>query len=57
MKQIVVYCDKTEQKTQKSINGTEKILKQQLKKEDCEEIKNSITSSETATKKLFSSVG
>ena len=34
MKQIVAYCDKAEQKTQKSINGTEKILKQQLKKED-----------------------
>ena len=47
MKQIVAYCDKTEQKTQKNINETETILKQQLKKEDYQEIKNTITSNET----------
>ena len=53
MKQIVAYCNKTEQKTRKNINETETILKQQLKKEDYEEIKNTITSNETATKKLL----
>ena len=56
MKQIVAYCDKTEQKTQKNINETEAILKQELKKEDYQEIKNTITSNETATKKLYSNV-
>ena len=52
MKQIVAYCDKTEQKTQKDINETKAILKKQLKKQDYEEIKNTITFSKTATKKL-----
>ena len=51
MKQIVAYCDKTKQKTQKYINETETISKQQLKKEDYEEIKNTITSNEIATNK------
>ena len=37
----------------KNINETETILKQQLKKEDYEEIKNTITSNETATKKFL----
>ena len=53
IKQIVAYCNKTEQKTQKNINETEAILKQQLKKEDYEEIKNTIISNETTTKKLL----
>ena len=53
MKQIVAYCDKTEQKTQKDINETKAILKKQLKKQDYEEIKNTITFSKTATKKLL----
>ena len=52
MKQIVAYCDKTEQQTQKN-NETKTILKQQLKKEDYKEIKNTITYNETATKKLL----
>ena len=37
----------------KNINETETVVKQQLKKEDYEEIKNTITSNETATKKLL----
>ena len=49
----MAYCDKTELKTQKNINETGTILKQQLKKEDYEEIKNTITSNESATKKLL----
>ena len=53
MKQIVAYCDKTEQKTQKNITETETILQQQLKKEDYKKIKNTITSNETATTKLL----
>ena len=53
IKQIVANCDKTEQKTQTKINKTETILKQQLKKEDYKEIKTTITSSATATKKLL----
>ena len=44
---------KQNRKHQKSINETETILKQQLNKEDYQEIKNTITSSETATKKLL----
>ena len=52
MKQIVAYCDKTEQQTQKN-NETKTILKQQLKKKDYKEIKNTITYNETATKKLL----
>lgn len=48
MKQIVAFCDNTE--PQSSINGTEAILKQQLWKEDYEEITNTITTNETATK-------
>ena len=53
LKQIVVYYDKTEQKTQKNINEAQTILNQQLNKEDYEEIKNTIISNETATKKLL----
>ena len=53
IKQIVANCDKTEQKTQTKIHKTETILKQQLKKEDYKEIKTTITSSETVTKKLL----
>ena len=51
MKQTVAYCNKTEQETQEN-NETKTILKQQLKKEDYEEIKNNITSNEIATEKL-----
>ena len=47
------YCDKTEQKTQKSINETETILKEQLKKYHYEEIKSTVISNETATNKLL----
>ena len=53
IKQIVANCDKAEWKTQTKINKTETILKQQLKKEDYKEIKTTITSNETATKKLL----
>ena len=51
MKQIVDIV--TKQNRNRKNNETETILKQQLKKEDYEEIKNTITSSETATKKLL----
>ena len=53
MKQIVTYCDKKKQKTQNNINETKTILKQPLKKKDYKEIKNTITSNETSTKKLL----
>ena len=46
MKLIVAYWEKTEQETQKIISETKTILKQQLKKEDYEEIKNTIISNE-----------
>ena len=49
----MAYCDKTEQKTQKSINETETILKEQLKKYHYEEIKSTVISNETATNKLL----
>ena len=39
----------------KNINETETILRQQLKKEDYKEIKNAITSNETATRNSYSS--
>ena len=41
MKQIVVYCDKTKQKTQKNMKEIE--TEQQLIAEDYEEIKNTLT--------------
>ena len=44
---------KQNRKTQKNINETEVILKQQVKKKDYEEIRNTITSNETATKKFL----
>ena len=53
IKRIVPYCDKQNRKHKKSINKTETILKQQLQKEDYKEIKNTIRSNETATKKLL----
>ena len=53
LNETVEYCDKTKQKTQKNINKTKRILKEQLKKEDYEEIKNTMTSNETAAKKLI----
>ena len=53
MKQIVTYCEKTEHKTQKNINETKTVLKQQLKKEDYEEIKSIIISNESATKETL----
>ena len=53
MKQIVAYCEKTEQKTRKNIKENDTILKQQLRKENYEEIKNTITFNETATKKIL----
>ena len=48
MKRIMTYCDKTEYKAQKKKKKkkkpeTETVLKQQLRKEDCEEIKNNMT--------------
>ena len=52
-KQIVVFFDKTEQKSQNSINETETILKQRLKRKDREELTKTITSNETTTKQLL----
>ena len=51
MKQIVAYCNKAEQKPKKQWNRNN--LKAAAEKEDYEEIKNTITSNETATKKLL----
>ena len=56
MKQIVSFCDKTEQKTQNSIHETKTSLKQQLKGVDFEEITNAITSNKTTTKQLLHQV-
>ena len=39
MKQIPAFCDKTEQKTQNSINETETVLKQQTRREHYEKVK------------------
>ena len=48
----MLWQNRTEN-TKKIINETERILKQQLKKEDYEEIKNTITSSKTTTKRFL----
>ena len=53
MKQILTYCEKTEEKTQTSITEIEATLKQQLKKDDYTEIQNTIKVNETATKKIL----
>ena len=50
MKQIVVFCEKTEAKTQTSITEIEATLKQQLKEDDYAEIQYTIKVNETATK-------
>ena len=52
-KQIAVFFKKTEQKRQNSINETETILKQQLKREDNKLIANTVSSNETATKECL----
>ena len=51
MKQILTYCEKTEEKTQTSITEIEATLRQQLKKDDYSEIENTIKVNETVTKK------
>ena len=53
MKQIVTYCEKTEEKTQTSITEIEATLKQQLKKDDYGEIQNTIKVNETTTKQIL----
>ena len=53
MKQIVTYCEKTEEKTQTTITEIEATLKKQLKKHDYAEIQNTIKVNETATKQTL----
>ena len=53
MKQIASFCDNKEQKTQNNIHETETISKQQLKRDDYEEIIIAIKSNETTTKQLL----
>ena len=53
MKQIVVFCEKTEAKTQTSITEIEATLKQQLKEDDHAEIQYTIKVNETATKQML----
>ena len=53
MKQIVGFCEKTEEKTQTSITEIEATLKRQLKKDDYAEIQNTIKINETATKQIL----
>ena len=50
MKQIVAFCEKTDEKTQTSITETKATLKQQLKKDDYAEVQNTFKVNETATK-------
>ena len=45
MKQIVTHCEKTDEKTQTTITEIEATLKQQLKKDDNEETRNTISQS------------
>ena len=56
MKQIVTYCNKTEEKTQTSITEIEAPLKQQPKKDDYAEIQNIIKVNETAKLKNFNTL-
>ena len=54
MKQIVVFCEKTEAKTQTStITEIEATLKQQLKENDYAEIQYTIKVNETVTKQML----
>ena len=50
MKQIVTHCEKTDKKTQTTITEIEATLKQQLKKDDNEETRNTIKVNESVTK-------
>ena len=53
MKQIVGFCEKTEEKTQTSITEIGVTLKQKLKKDDYAEIQNTFKVNETATKQIL----
>lgn len=53
MKQIVAFYGKKEQKLQNSINETETILKQLLKREKCKGITDTIKPNETEIKQLL----
>ena len=53
LKQIVAFCEKTEEKTQTNITEIEVTLKQQLKKDDYAEIQSTVKVNETATKQIF----
>ena len=53
MKQIVTHCEKTDKKTQTTITEIEATLKQQLKKDDNEETRNTIKVNESVTKQIL----
>ena len=53
MKQIVIYCEKTEENSQTSITEIEATLNQLLKKDDYAEIQNTIKVNQTATKHIL----
>ena len=53
VKQIVAFCEETEEKTQTSITERKATLKQQLKKDDYVEIQNAIKVNETTTKEIL----
>ena len=53
MKQIVAFCEKTDEKTQTNITKIEATLKQQMKKVDYAEIQNTIKVKETVTKQIL----
>ena len=53
LKQIVEFCEKTEEKTQTSITEVEVTLKQQLKKDDYAEIQSTVKVNETAAKQIL----
>ena len=53
MKQIIIYCEKTEEKTQTTITEIEATFNEHLKKDDYAEIQIIIKVNKTATKHIL----
>ena len=53
MEDVVSFFDKIVKDTNAKISQTESILKQQLEKNECEEIQKTIKSNEASTKKIL----
>ena len=52
MKRIIKFCDETISETAAHINSSEKALKQNMEKEECQKIKETISRNEEAIKQV-----